>query len=61
MFKSASQSTFKPCTRYAVGGNEPTLRDLLNDPLTHAVMRRDNLTACDIKSVMESARAHLSA
>ena len=61
MFKSAAKKKFEPCARYAVGGVEPSLHDLLNDPLTHAIMRRDNLTANDVQSVLDSARANLAA
>lgn len=46
--------------RYTVGG-EPTLRDLLTDPVTHAVMARDKVSAADLAAVVRQARARLRA
>lgn len=47
--------------RFARGGEEPTLRDLMADPLTHAVMGRDNVSANDIAAVIGAARSRLRA
>ncbi|CCQ72352.1 hypothetical protein [Magnetospira sp. QH-2] len=38
---------------------EPSLEQLLSDPIIHAVMRRDGLVAEDIRSVINQARAHM--
>ena len=47
--------------RFTQAGIEPSLRELMNDPLTHAVMRRDNVTAHDLSSVVAKARARIRA
>lgn len=47
--------------RFTRRGEEPTLRDLMGDPLTHAVMARDNVTANDIAAVVCAARNRLKA
>lgn len=41
------------------GTAEPPLRQVLADPIVHLVMRRDNLTPDEVRSVVESARARL--
>ena len=38
---------------------EPTLDDLLTDPVTQAIMRIDGLTAEDVRAAVEQARARL--
>lgn len=40
---------------------EPSIRDLMDDPLTHAVMRRDALTAEDVWTVIRQAQRVLAA
>lgn len=44
---------------YADGGIEPTLEDLMNDPLTEAVMRRDGVSPAMLRSIVMSARETL--
>jgi hypothetical protein len=38
---------------------EPALRDLLADPCTHAVMRRDGVEMATLLSVIATAQSHL--
>ncbi|MBM3480471.1 MAG: hypothetical protein FJX69_14845 [Alphaproteobacteria bacterium] len=40
---------------------EPDLRDLLEDPMLHAVMRRDGLTRLDLDAAIAQARDRLRA
>jgi len=40
---------------------EPDLRDLLDDPTLHALMRRDGLTRLDLDAAIAQARARLLA
>lgn len=39
---------------------EPAIADLLDDPVTHAVMRRDGVTRQVLIRTIESARARLA-
>lgn len=41
---------------YGRGGVEPRLGDLLSDPLTHAVMRRDRVSPGELRAVVQRAR-----
>ena len=41
---------------YADGGIEPALEDLMTDPLTEAVMRRDGVSFATLRTIMMSAR-----
>lgn len=41
---------------YAEGGVEPKLEDLLNDPLTEAVMRRDGVSVANLRELIRSTR-----
>lgn len=45
--------------RYADGGVEPSIEDLLNDPVTAAIMRCDRVSAIDLRSLVEDVRAEL--
>lgn len=36
-------------TREWAGGGEPTLEELLNDPIIHAMMRRDGVERADVE------------
>ncbi len=38
---------------------EPALQDLLADPCTHAVMRRDGIEMATLLTVISAARSHL--
>jgi hypothetical protein len=42
-------------------GEEPSLRAMIRDPLTKAVMARDNVTINDLQAVVREARARLRA
>ena len=44
---------------YADGGIEPALEDLMTDPLTEAVMRRDGVSAATLRAIVMSARESL--
>lgn len=44
---------------YADAGIEPALDDLLNDPLTMAVMQRDGVTFASLRTIIQSAQAGL--
>jgi len=46
----------KPFSR---AGTEPRLAELLADPLTHLVMRRDGITEHDVRAAVEIARRTL--
>ena len=41
---------------YAEGGVEPKLEDLLTDPLTEAVMRRDGVSVANLRELIQSTR-----
>ena len=43
------------------GFAEPDLRDLLEDPTLHAVLRRDGLSRLDLDAAIAQARARLRA
>jgi hypothetical protein len=43
------------------GGTEPTLREMLEDPVVKAVMSVDNVSAEEILRLMEQARERLAA
>ena len=54
----------EPRTRanqYGRAGTEPSMRDLLSDPLTHAVMARDKVSFNDLQAVVNKARETLRA
>jgi hypothetical protein len=40
---------------------EPAMPDLLDDPLIHAVLRRDGLSLADLQSAITQARRRLAA
>jgi len=40
-------------------GEEPRLRDMLNDPIVELVMARDNLKANDVWKVVNKAKAQI--
>lgn len=44
---------------YAEGGIEPRLEELLNDPLTEALMRRDGVSAASLRELISSTRKGL--
>jgi hypothetical protein len=47
--------------RWLGKGVEPSLLELMDDPLTHAVMRRDGLTADHVWQVIREAQRRLAA
>jgi hypothetical protein len=50
---------FAPREDWSRAGVEPTLEDLINDPIVHMVMRRDNVAPSDLLKVVAGARAYL--
>lgn len=42
--------------RWHRSGEEPSLEEMLLDPVVESVLRRDGLTREDVKAVMEAAR-----
>jgi hypothetical protein len=42
--------------RWERGGEEPSLEELLFDPVVESVLKRDGLTREDVMAVMEAAR-----
>jgi len=44
---------------YAEGGVEPTLQDLLTDPLTQALMRRDGVSQSSLCDLISNTRRGL--
>ncbi|MGC2857774.1 hypothetical protein ACM64Y_20065 [Novispirillum sp. DQ9] len=51
-----------PCDpdRWAEAGVEPSVEDLLADPLTAMVMRRDRIGPAEVLAVVERARAEMT-
>lgn len=41
-------------------GEEPRLKDMLNDPIVELVMARDNLNANDVWQVVNQAKAQIN-
>gem|GEM_PF-5967344 len=54
----AKIAVFKP-SRVRLDDPEPALADLLDDPVTHAVMRRDGVTRQFLVQTLEAARRAL--
>ena len=48
-----------PRENWARAGVEPSLADLMHDPIVHLIMRRDNVAPSDLLKVVARARAHL--
>ena len=44
---------------FSEGGTEPALEDLLNDPVTEAIMRRDGVSRASLRSLILAARKEL--
>ena len=40
-------------------GIEPSLEDVLSDPLVHLIMRRDHLSVADVRQMMDITQARL--
>ncbi len=49
----------EPLRSWRHAGDEPALHEVLADPLVHLVMRRDGITAGELQSAIEGARASL--
>jgi hypothetical protein len=45
--------------RYADGGVEPAIEDLLNDPVTAAIMRCDRVSPMDLRVLVDDVRSGL--
>ena len=54
-----SKMTVFPHRRVRLDDPEPAIADLLDDPVTHAVMRRDGVTRQTILHTIEAARLRL--
>ncbi|MBI1776455.1 MAG: hypothetical protein HYR63_14005 [Proteobacteria bacterium] len=48
-------------SRYARGGVEPSVEEMLGDPVVQAVMERDGVTGERVQSLLSQARAPSSA
>jgi hypothetical protein len=46
--------------RWSQRGAEPSLRELMEDPITHAVMRRDGLSADEVWATVREAKRKLA-
>lgn len=57
---SASQQR-RPADRFAEGGVEPSLEDLITDPVTAVIMRYDNVTPATLRTLVGRIRAKLLA
>ena len=44
---------------WSEGGVEPALSEVLADPVVHLVMRRDGVSACELRRVIAAARGKL--
>ena len=44
---------------YWVPGREPTLAEVLSDPIVHLVMRRDGISASDVRAAVRLGQARL--
>lgn len=42
---------------YAAAGIEPPLEELLNDPITHLLMRRDGIDVADVRRAITASRS----
>src|ERR1700761_6745424 len=49
----------QPMRPYESAGIEPDLRDILSDPVVHAVMRRDAVGEDEIRATIRAARVRL--
>jgi hypothetical protein len=47
------------CLPWGRPGSEPSLREVLADPLVHAVMRRDGVSRAALESVIAGAQRRL--
>lgn len=54
-----SKMTVFPHRRVRLDDPEPAIADLLDDPVTHAVMRRDGVTRQTILRTIEAAQLRL--
>ncbi len=43
-------------SRYAKAGPEPSLGELLADPIMHLIFARDHLLACEVRVLLEQLR-----
>lgn len=54
-----SQRNLVPVRKPGPGPVEPSLSDLIDDPVLHAVMARDGIDCTDLVGVIDVARARL--
>lgn len=46
---------------YADARNEPSLREILDDPIVKSIMARDNVTRADLERLIETYRGNRAA
>ena len=51
---------FAPREDWSRAGVEPSLEDVINDPVVRLVMRRDNVAPADLLKMLAHARAHVA-
>ena len=57
MTKHAIASLPPPPQRWLRPGEEPTLAEVLADPLVHLVMRRDGVSRAELDAIIAAAQA----
>jgi hypothetical protein len=55
---SRSPMTFPPRDAWLAPGQEPSLAEMLADPLVHLVMRRDGVSRAELEAAIAAARRH---
>jgi len=62
LFAPARATNFPPpyAADWAAAGVEPSLEDLLSDPVTHLVMKRDQVTMNEVIQTIAEARQRLN-
>lgn len=58
---AAGKARRQAAERYAKGGVEPAVEDLLNDPVTEVIMAYDRITPASVRSLVTEMRAKLLA
>lgn len=54
--RSNDESHMSPAQRLTTGGIEPSLEEVLSDPIVRLVMRRDGLSPSDLRHVVATFR-----
>ncbi|SIS96254.1 hypothetical protein [Insolitispirillum peregrinum] len=58
--KTETGKTLRPSHKWAVAGVEPSVMDMLRDPLVQLVMARDAINADDVDAALARAQAQLA-